>query len=89
MEKKVNVNVLVDDFRHWLNGYMQEDWTYEDIRDCTTDYESVMNDDRELCKFLEAYPKYDMDIIDDNRDKLNEAVLRVAEFNYTNHLLYD
>lgn len=83
MGKKVNVNVLVDDFRHWLDKYMQG-WDDEGIYECTTDYSSIIDNNRVLNKFLDEYPQYDMDILNDNRDELGKAVMRIAWCNSIN-----
>lgn len=78
MEKKsVYLKDLINDFEYWLDNYMQS-WSDSEIHECTNDCSPVMNDDRELCKFLDEYPQYDMDILDDNRDELEVAIMRVA-----------
>lgn len=80
MEKKVNTEVLVKDFENWLDKYMQS-WPDNEIHECADNCSFVMDDDRELCKFLDEYPQYNIDIIDNNRDELEVAVMRIAMSN--------
>lgn len=55
-----------------------QSWSDNEIHECANNCSPVMDDDRELCKFLDEYPQYDMDILDDNRDELEVAVMKIA-----------
>lgn len=77
MAKKIEMDILFKDFKNWVDREIA-DWTDEERYECIDDGGPIVDDDRELARFLVEYPKYDFDILYANLDDLNEIVRLVA-----------
>lgn len=71
------IEVFLNDFANWVDREMN-DWTPEERYECVEDGGPIVDDDRELARFLAEYPKYNFDILYSNLDDLNEIVRSIA-----------
>ena len=74
---QVFLNDLANDFANWVDNEM-ENWEPEERYECVEDGGPIVDDDRELARFLAEYPKYNFDMLYNNLDDLNEIVQSVA-----------
>ena len=72
-----SIEVFLNDFANWVDNEL-EDWEPEDRYECIEDGGQIVDDDRELARFLAEYPKYNFDMLYSNLDDLNEIVQSVA-----------
>ena len=72
-----SIEVFLNDFANWVDNEL-EDWEPEDRYECIEDGGQIVDDDRELARFLAEYPKYNFDMLYSNLDDLNEIVRSVA-----------
>lgn len=72
-----SIEVFLNDFAAWVNKEMEE-WEPEERYECIEDGGPIVDDDRELARFLSKYPQYNMDLLYANLDDLNEIVKSIA-----------
>ena len=72
-----SIEVFLNDFAAWVDKEIEE-WEPEERYECIEDGGPIVDDDRELARFLAEYPQYNMDLLYDNLDDLNEIVKSIA-----------
>lgn len=71
------IEVFLNDFAAWVDKEMEE-WESEERYECIEDGGPIVDDDRELARFLSEYSQYNMDLLYANLDDLNEIVKSIA-----------